>query len=45
MLGGSSVLNYMAYVRGNMANFDSWASILGDARWAWKSVKNVFKVS
>jgi len=42
-LGGSSVLNYMAYVRGNQANYDSWASLLSDPRWAWSAVEKVFK--
>jgi choline dehydrogenase len=42
-LGGSSVLNYMAYVRGHFADFDSWANIAGDSLWGWDSVKAIFK--
>jgi choline dehydrogenase len=42
-LGGSSVLNYMAYVRGNREDYNSWAQILSDPKWGWDSVKSIFK--
>jgi len=44
MLGGSSGLNYMAYVRGHPGDFDSWAS--GDAPgWSYDDVLPYFKKS
>lgn len=43
LIGGSSVLNYMAYVRGNSADFDSWANILSDSKWGWESVSKIFE--
>jgi choline dehydrogenase-like flavoprotein len=42
-LGGSSVLNYMAYVIGNREDYNSWAQILSDPKWGWDSVKAIFK--
>lgn len=42
-LGGSSVLNYMAYVRGNQEDYNSWATILDDRRWSWDRVKTIFR--
>ncbi len=44
MLGGSSGINYMAYVRGHPGDFDSWADTGGDA-WAYDSVLPYFKKS
>ena len=35
MLGGSTSINYMAYVRGNPKNYDSWAA-KGATGWSWK---------
>jgi choline dehydrogenase len=44
MLGGSSGLNYMAYVRGHPGDFDAWAA--GGARgWAYSDVLPYFKKS
>jgi choline dehydrogenase len=43
-LGGSSLLNYMAYVRGHPKDFDEWAS-LGAEGWSYKDVLPVFKKS
>ena len=41
MLGGSSGLNYMAYVRGHPGDFDSWAA--GDAKgWSYDDVLPYF---
>ena len=44
MLGGSSSLNYMAYVRGHPGDFDHWASTAGDG-WSYDSVLPYFKKS
>ncbi|XP_053203388.1 glucose dehydrogenase [FAD, quinone]-like [Panonychus citri] len=37
VLGGSSVLNYMLYVRGNRRDYDTWAKI-GAFGWSWEEV-------
>jgi len=37
MLGGTSGLNYMLYVRGNKADFDHWAQ-LGNQGWSFEEV-------
>ncbi|GAB6019567.1 hypothetical protein CHUAL_001140 [Chamberlinius hualienensis] len=42
VLGGSSVLNYMIYVRGNKKDFDDWAA-LGNTHWDYNSVLPYFK--
>lgn len=44
MLGGSSGINYMAYVRGHPGDFDSWASS-GSTRWSYDDVLPYFKKS
>ena len=43
-LGGSSSTNAMAYVRGNSADFDEWASF-GNTGWDYASVLPYFKKS
>ena len=43
VLGGSSSINAMCYIRGNAADYDAWAAATGDARWAWRNVLPYFK--
>ena len=42
MLGGSSSINYMAYVRGHPGDFDSWAAG-GASGWSYDEVLPYFK--
>ena len=44
MLGGSSGINYMAYVRGHPGDFDAWAKG-GATGWSYRDVLPYFKKS
>lgn len=44
VLGGSSSLNYMIYMRGNPANYDAWARA-GNTGWSYADVLPYFKRS
>src|SRR6185369_10002415 len=44
MLGGSSSINYMAYVRGHPGDFDSWAKG-GATGWSYDEVLPYFRKS
>ena len=45
VLGGSSSINGMLYLRGQGPDYDHWARLTGDARWNWHSVLPVFRQS
>ena len=45
VLGGSSSINAMLYLRGQSRDYDEWAVLTGDDRWAWRNVLPVFKSS
>ncbi len=38
VLGGSSSINAMLYLRGQARDYDEWAMITGDSGWAWQHV-------
>lgn len=42
VLGGSSSINWMLYVRGHKADYDSWEE-LGCVGWNWENVEKYFK--
>ncbi|KAL7288999.1 hypothetical protein TKK_0016956 [Trichogramma kaykai] len=44
VMGGSSVLNYMMYIRGNKQDYDEWAA-LGNEGWSYEEVLPYFKRS
>ncbi len=43
MLGGTSSMNAMMYVRGNRADYDRWASEYGASGWSYEDVLPYFK--
>ena len=45
VLGGSSSINAMLYLRGQERDYDEWARHSGDAGWAWQSVLPIFRKS
>ncbi|WP_144157337.1 GMC family oxidoreductase [Paraburkholderia sp. BCC1885] len=45
VLGGSSSINGMIYMRGQREDYDEWARVTGDASWSWNNVLPIFKRS
>ncbi len=45
VLGGSSSINAMLYLRGQARDYDEWARLTGDPRWSWANVLPIFKAS
>ena len=43
VLGGSSSINAMCYIRGDARDYDEWARLIGDERWNWSGVLPYFK--
>jgi choline dehydrogenase-like flavoprotein len=39
VLGGSSAINYLMYVRGSLQDYDDWAALVGDEGWSAASMK------
>jgi choline dehydrogenase len=42
VLGGSSSINGMIWVRGDETDFNDWARLTKDPRWSWSSVQSQF---
>jgi choline dehydrogenase len=45
VLGGSSSINGMIYMRGQAGDYDRWAELCGDPSWRWDNVLPIFKRS
>jgi len=45
VLGGSSSINGMIYMRGQARDYDEWAQLSGDDSWRWDNVLPLFKKS
>ncbi|OBA69842.1 choline dehydrogenase [Mycobacterium sp. 1554424.7] len=45
VLGGSSSLNGMIYIRGHASDYERWAQVTGDPSWGWDQLLPLFKRS
>ncbi|KAJ6103829.1 hypothetical protein N7486_004051 [Penicillium sp. IBT 16267x] len=44
LLGGSSGINYMMYVRGSLQDYDDWASLVDDEGWSAESMQKYMRI-
>ena len=42
VLGGSSAINYMLYIRGQSAEYDDWGKVTGFSSWQWRDIQPFF---
>ncbi|KAH5044172.1 hypothetical protein HBI65_212070 [Parastagonospora nodorum] len=42
-LGGSTAINFCGWTVGSREDYDEWANVVGNERFAWKNVKRVLK--
>jgi choline dehydrogenase len=45
VLGGSSSINGMIYMRGQRGDYERWAALCGDPGWRWEEALRLFKKS
>ena len=45
VLGGSSSINGMIYMRGQREDYDEWARVTNDPSWSWNNILPIFKRS
>lgn len=43
VIGGSSSINGMTYMRGHPGDFDAWADLIGEDGWSYRNVLSYFK--
>jgi choline dehydrogenase len=43
VIGGSSSINAMIYMRGQASDYARWAELTGDSRWAWDTTLKTYK--
>lgn len=43
VVGGSSVLHAMGWMRGHPTDYDAWVEATGDAGWGWESLQHAFR--
>ncbi|ODM97692.1 Oxygen-dependent choline dehydrogenase, partial [Orchesella cincta] len=43
LLGGTSTLNWMLYVRGHPMDYNQWAQLSGDDQWTYKNLLPIFR--
>ena len=44
VLGGSSSINGMIYMRGQARDYDQWAALTGDDAWRWEQVLSLIHI-
>ena len=45
VLGGSTSINAMIYMRGQERDYNEWAALTGDEGWSWQNILPIFKRS